>query len=459
LSNPDQSSPDKPLDKVLGKVNEIAEKSADGDYIYRGESNKDYDKVSSTLYRQYGAESEYFNYVQTKILQEAKDYTPEKSDDEILTQLQHYGGKTNLIDFTTDFLIALFFACDGHPEKDGRVILLKRDSLQGEIVRPWKPVNRVTSQKSIFVRPPKGFVEPDKEIPIPQAYKQNILEYLERYHGISTKTIYNDLHGFIKRQAKYDRAYTKFYQGLTAYKEKNYEEAIEHYDESIRLNPQFAAAYNNRGAAKVGLGQHKKALGRCGEALKLYREAVEDYDKVIDLNRQDAAAYNNRGAAKAHLGQHNKAIEDYDKAIRLKSHFAEAYNNRGLAKAHLGKHDEAIADYDLAIGFNPQDAEVYKNRGAAEAHLGHYDEAIADFREAIRRNPQYAEAYYNRGIAQLCLGEMEKAKEDLVQAKEKGLDIVALFKEEYGDCEHFDQKSGVKLPDDIKALLELPKEP
>ena len=40
------------LDKVLKKIREIAEKSADGKYIYRGEP-KCYDKVSSSLYRQY----------------------------------------------------------------------------------------------------------------------------------------------------------------------------------------------------------------------------------------------------------------------------------------------------------------------------------------------------------------------------------------------------------------------
>ena len=44
-------------------------------------------------------------------------------DFEILTEIQHYGGKTNLIDFTTDYFIALFFACDGHHDKEGRVIL------------------------------------------------------------------------------------------------------------------------------------------------------------------------------------------------------------------------------------------------------------------------------------------------------------------------------------------------
>ena len=39
----------------------------------------------------------------TELTEKARDF-------EILTEIQHYGGKTNLIDFTTDYFIALFFA-------------------------------------------------------------------------------------------------------------------------------------------------------------------------------------------------------------------------------------------------------------------------------------------------------------------------------------------------------------
>ena len=67
--------------------------------------------MSSTLYRQYedDIEAEYFEIevVQDEMLTEAKNYIHETGNGfEILTQLQHYGGKTNLIDFTTDYLIA-----------------------------------------------------------------------------------------------------------------------------------------------------------------------------------------------------------------------------------------------------------------------------------------------------------------------------------------------------------------
>ena len=105
------------LQNVRDKINEIEEKSASGDYIYRGEPEHHeeppyYGKICSSLYRQYARiEADEFDIevVQEEILAEAEGYSHTTNDPiEILTQLQHYGGKTNLIDFTTDHLIAIF---------------------------------------------------------------------------------------------------------------------------------------------------------------------------------------------------------------------------------------------------------------------------------------------------------------------------------------------------------------
>ena len=152
------------LSRVLEKITEIAEKSADGDYIYRGES-KCHDEVSSNLYREYAdVEAEHFDIevVQKEILREAEEYTTHKMEElEILTELQHHGGKTNLIDFVTDYLVALFFACDGNRDKPGRVILLQQQSEAYEVVKPPRTIPRVGVQKSIFVQTPSGVVDPD----------------------------------------------------------------------------------------------------------------------------------------------------------------------------------------------------------------------------------------------------------------------------------------------------------
>ena len=171
---PDQSNTlDNFLCDIRDIIREIEEKSVSGDYIYRGEPEHHeespyYGKICSSLYRQYARiEADEFDIeiVQEEILAEAEGYSHETDDPiEILTQLQHYGGKTNLIDFTTDHLIALFFACDRSDslKEDGRLILFKRSEDRKDLILiPRNPRNRVITQKSIFVQHPDGFLSPD----------------------------------------------------------------------------------------------------------------------------------------------------------------------------------------------------------------------------------------------------------------------------------------------------------
>ena len=118
-------------------LRDIEAKSADDGYIYRGEP-KCYSKVSSSLYREYvdkaKINAKYFNIEvvqqeQLKIVKE--DYSELTDDVEIMTEIQHAGGKTMLIDFTEDYLVALFFACETEFSEDGRMLLLKRDRVTG----------------------------------------------------------------------------------------------------------------------------------------------------------------------------------------------------------------------------------------------------------------------------------------------------------------------------------------
>ena len=148
------------------------------------------------------------------MLQTAKEFVGETGeyDNDILDQLQHFGYSTNLIDFTTDYHIALFFACDGEPEKDGRVILLDKKRYPPR--KPRVPDNRVIAQKSMFVQPTKGFVQPSQVVIIPNGLNDRILKYLKQAHGVSAEVVYNDLHGFIRYNSTHESAYAAFYEGL-----------------------------------------------------------------------------------------------------------------------------------------------------------------------------------------------------------------------------------------------------
>ena len=193
-------------------------------------------------------------------------------------------------------------------------------------------------------------------------------------------------------------AQTYYTWGNTKYDLGDYKGAIADYDSAIRLKPDDAIAYNNRGVAKGDLGQHLAAIA--------------DYDSAIRLNPDHADAYFNRGNVKRKLGQHFAAIADYDSAIRLKPDLATAYLNRGVAKGDLGQHFAAIADYDSAIRLKPDLATAYYNRGIAKRKLGQHLAAIADYDSAIRLNPDYAKAYYNRGVTKVHLNRISEAKQD-----------------------------------------------
>ena len=120
---------------------------------------------------------------------------------------------------------------------------------------------------------------------------------------------------------------------------------------------------------------------------------IEDYDEAIRLNPNEAEAYFNRGNAYHNLNKKKRAIEDYDKAIRLNPQFAEAYHNRGTTYRDLGQYNRAIEDYDETIRLNPNDAEAYFNRGNAYKLQGKKVEAIANFEKFITltNNPLWIE--------------------------------------------------------------------
>ena len=148
-----------------------------------------------------------------------------------------------------------------------------------------------------------------------------------------------------------------------------------------------------------------------------YEEAIEQFDEALSLDPQYAAAYNNRGTAYDDLGLPTRAIQDYDDAIRLNPQYADAYYNRGITYNNVpGQRGRAIQDFDEAIRLDPQHKEAYGNRGSIYTILGQPERAIEDFDEVIRLDPQYAVGYANRAIAYTLLGMDTKAQQDVERA-------------------------------------------
>ena len=79
------------------------------------------------------------------------------------------------------------------------------------------------------------------------------------------------------------------------------------------------------------------------------REAVSAYDMVLRLKPDYAEAYYNRGTAKTFVAEYQLAIDDFDEAIRLRPEFVEAYYNRGAARLALNQSEASRPDFRTAL--------------------------------------------------------------------------------------------------------------
>ena len=457
------------LNRILEIIYAIAKKDVDGNYIYRGEQEY-YERVSSNLWREL-AEAKALHLdiesVQKAELEKAQRYTKKTDEFEILVELQHFGGKTNLIDFTTDHYIALFFACNGSPDKDGRVILQSKTGKIKDWIREMPnpdPASRPEAQKGIFVQPPEGFIpndfiKPDEIVVIPKDLKQFLLRYLQKKEfDISAERLYHDIHGFIRSQASRLGTYKENRKGVKAYmdeenadnaKEKNkrYREAVRHFTNVIQQNPEAAEAYGGRGLAYLSIRALDKALADFNRAIELnqryaeayngrsavYRargdfdNAIADSNKAIRLYPNNPEAYPGRGLAHLSKNDFDNAIADFSKAIALGTKTSELYNVLGSAYFSKGDFENTIATLDKGIRLDPNHAPSYNARGAAYSFKGDFDNAIFNFNEAIRLDPDFAEAYYIRGFAYDGKGELNKAIEDYTKAITLKLDDAGVY--------------------------------
>ena len=473
----DKGSGDQRLEEILEIIKLIAQKSIEGGYLFRGEA-KCYENVSSGLYREImRGVSEPFDVeeIQQRHLDTSKRFTTETDDVQILTQLQHYGDITNLIDFTTDYHISLFFACDGAPDETGRVILLRanEDEANAQIFRPTIPLNRVLAQKSVFVRPRKGIVLPNDIIPIPPEMKQPILKHLRRSHGISRETIYNDLLGFIKVRRAQRAAEDECDTGHAYHQNRDYGKAIEHYSRAIETDPQMFVALVNRSDAYCKIACYERAAQDADLAIEIYPHhpapynnrgnaygnqglndwAIEDFSKAIELDPQHYSAFVNRGNAYANKGDYERAVQEYNAAIGISSDQVEVYCHRGLAYGYLGDTELAIGDFTSAIELDPSCAQAFANRANAYILQGRLTHAIDDCNIGISLEPEGAINYYNRAIALTGLGKWEEAHSDISKATSLGYAVAKTFLDDHASLRKFETKYEVKIPDHLAAEL------
>jgi predicted TPR repeat methyltransferase len=127
--------------------------------------------------------------------------------------------------------------------------------------------------------------------------------------------------------------------------------------------------------------------------------AIDSYNQAIKINPDYAEAYSNLGAALKDKGELDAAIDSYKQAIKIKPDYADAYSNLGAALKDKGDLDAAICSYKQALKIKPDYAKVKHlvasltgetTKAAPREYVEDlFDQYAAKFEHSLIENLQY----------------------------------------------------------------------
>ncbi|MDQ5825740.1 MAG: tetratricopeptide repeat protein, partial [Chloroflexota bacterium] len=187
--------------------------------------------------------------------------------------------------------------------------------------------------------------------------------------------------------------------GLLARDSGDLDKAIAEFSEAIRLKPDYAAAYINRGG--VYRSQEK------------YTQSIADFNRAIELVPGNGAAYLERGTTYMYANNNDSAVSDFTRVIELLPNSSEAYYYRGLIYLNQNEYDKAIDDFSKVLALVPTWQDAYGSRGKAYVGKSNYGPAIEDYTRAIELEPDHGGFFYfDRAEVYRLQGDKAKAIAD-----------------------------------------------
>ncbi|MEO1465124.1 MAG: tetratricopeptide repeat protein [Cyanobacteria bacterium J06633_1] len=219
-------------------------------------------------------------------------------------------------------------------------------------------------------------------------------------------------------------AILEFYNGDIKLGEKQYQKAINYYDNGLRKLPRsrgpvrnFEQVWLKKAKAQRQLNRYQAALQTCTTALKYYQSpqlwnckaltlyslkryeaAIAAYDEAIKIAPENIWLWNNRGEAYTRMKEYDSAIIDFQKAIQLDPNRSFVpWNNMGKAYYQQKKYQQAIEAYNEALAIRPEYLPALIGLGNVQKSIRLYDQAANSYNQALEINPNYYEAWFGKG--------------------------------------------------------------
>ncbi|MDQ3667580.1 MAG: tetratricopeptide repeat protein [Acidobacteriota bacterium] len=155
-------------------------------------------------------------------------------------------------------------------------------------------------------------------------------------------------------------------KGREFYRDDEDAQALEAFQQALRLDPELAEAH-------FRLGLTYDAFGQAPEAEAAYKKAVEAYKKYLGINgnNDDAEAHYNLGQTYAGLHLYTEAVREYRQATLLKPDDAAIHYDLGLALMRLAQYDEASRAFAKSLELDPENYRA--------------EDELAEAREGVKR--------------------------------------------------------------------------
>ncbi len=228
--------------------------------------------------------------------------------------------------------------------------------------------------------------------------------------GMDTAQIYYELgHLYLRKEDKINSisafklavdndSENPFYNNSLAYaysKAELYDDAIEHYQKAISINPD-----------KEWTSIVCQALGSIYAEVKGNIEAgISTYQAGIILDPNNYELYLSLGDTYMATYDLDNAIRTYCDAIMLNPEDYRGYSKAGIALWEKDYLEEALVSFHKSIDLNPENEYAHNNLGILYLDgLGDAEEALEYFESAVELNPSYTLAYFNAGRASQAMG-------------------------------------------------------
>jgi TolB-like protein/Flp pilus assembly protein TadD len=156
------------------------------------------------------------------------------------------------------------------------------------------------------------------------------------------------------------------------------DEAILHFDEAIRLDPDYAQAYTGLADAWIG----KREVGNLS-LLTATQRAHDAISSALRLNGDLAEAQTSLGLCVLGAGQERVAASQFAKAIELDPNYAEAHLRRANLLRDRGFLDDAMRAYTQALALDPLNPIIISEQAILMALQGRSERAFERLEELL----------------------------------------------------------------------------